>query len=67
MRFKPKDSTVVDQVIVTQSEGKGKLVKVKMRSVRIPQIGDKFSSRHGQNTDRKICHLQSKEYHQISL
>ena len=48
MRFKPKEPAVIDQVVVTQSSTKNKLVKVKMRTVRIPQIGDKFSSRHGQ-------------------
>ena len=42
------DYALVDSVMVTESLAGNKLVKVKLRSLKIPEIGDKFASRHGQ-------------------
>lgn len=38
----------VDNVYVTESLDSGRLVRVIMRSNRVPELGDKFASRHGQ-------------------
>ncbi len=46
--LKQGEEGTVDLVLVTENEEGNKLVRVRLREQRIPELGDKFASRHGQ-------------------
>lgn len=46
--LKPSESGYVDCVMITEDLENNRLIKVRIRDHRIPEIGDKFASRSGQ-------------------
>jgi len=54
MSYKGTVPVYVDKVLITSNENEHFLIKVMLRQVRRPEVGDKFSSRHGQ---KGVCGL----------
>ncbi|KAF2085727.1 DNA-directed rna polymeras-like protein III subunit [Saccharata proteae CBS 121410] len=48
MSYKLPDPAYVDKVMLAQNEQETTLIKIQTRQTRRPELGDKFSSRHGQ-------------------
>ncbi len=46
--LKHGEKGIVDFVMISESSNGNKMVQVRLREQRIPEIGDKFTSRHGQ-------------------
>jgi DNA-directed RNA polymerase III subunit RPC2 len=48
MSYRLPDPAYIDKVMISQTENDSTVIKVQTRQTRRPELGDKFSSRHGQ-------------------
>ena len=54
LTYKGSGPATVDKVLITSNDHDNFIIKVLMRQIRRPEVGDKFSSRHGQ---KGVCGL----------
>lgn len=54
LSYRGSAPSYVDKVMISSNENEQHLIKVMLRQVRRPEIGDKFASRHGQ---KGVCGL----------
>ena len=52
--YRASGNAIVDKVLISSNENDNFLIKVLLRQCRRPEVGDKFSSRHGQ---KGVCGL----------
>jgi DNA-directed RNA polymerase subunit B' len=48
LSLKSGEKGKVDSVLITEGPGGNRMVKVRVRSIKTPEVGDKLASRHGQ-------------------
>jgi len=48
MTYRLADYSYIDKLMISQTENESTVIKVQTRQTRRPELGDKFSSRHGQ-------------------
>ncbi|PQE03149.1 hypothetical protein CJF30_00005674 [Rutstroemia sp. NJR-2017a BBW] len=48
MSYRLPDPAYIDKIMMSQTENESMVIKVQTRQTRRPELGDKFSSRHGQ-------------------
>ena len=48
LALKPGEVGRVDSVLITEGPSGNRLVKVRIKAIKVPEIGDKLASRHGQ-------------------
>lgn len=73
LTLKKDEEGICDNISISSNKDNQVSVKLRTRSVRLPEIGDKFASRYSQKVlavlllVKKICHLQVRELYLMLL